>query len=208
MFVRVLFLMTASVVLGTATGCTSMQLGIPETSITWDGADGSKAWKLEPDAVRGPVAEVELEDCDGVTVCEYEYDALTIQFEYEDREYWIVPIGNPPGLFELGGPQGMTHRFLREPDGDLRFEESGGVVLYKLKARDYGVKVVDAAGREQKVRRRDGKTSISADGETWLSTRDVLSPAAAGAFAMQDFPIEIRAGIALALMRWPEGTAF
>ena len=111
----------------------------------------------------------------------------------DDRTYRVVAAGELGAQFELS----------IEPDGDMSVEGTGGALLYQIKKRKYGYKVVDASGQvESRIRSRAGKVSVrDGTGTTFLSTRQPMSPAAVAALSLSQVPIEYAAALALAIQR-------
>jgi hypothetical protein len=168
--------------------------------IELDGPDGKKVWKLEPDQEK-----VELEDAYAQDLYKFRYRHGAITFEDSTgRQVEILP--SPGSTSDLHLRDRDTEKLLyslqREPDGDYRLEDGDETVVYRLKQRDYGFKIVDPRDRELKVRSRPGKISIRERGRTKLSTRDPISPLAASCFCFEALPIELRAGLALGVLHW------
>jgi hypothetical protein len=95
-----------------------------------------------------------------------------------------------------------------EADGDLEVRDSSDAVLYKLKRRDYGFKIVDEKGEAiARVRRsRNGKLSIRDESHlTYLKTRDAIPVEAVALIALPGLSFAEATGLAVAAWIWPEG---
>lgn len=106
----------------------------------------------------------------------------------------IVTAGSDVELFELR----------IEPDGDLQLTRRGHELVYAIKKRDYGYKIVEASGRvESKIRVSEGKISArDVNGVTFLSTRDALAPEAAAAITLEQVPFPYAVALAVAVAQW------
>lgn len=95
-----------------------------------------------------------------------------------------------------------------EADGDLEVRDSNDAVLYKLKRRDYGFKIIDEKGEPiARVRRsNDGKISIRDESHlTYLKTRDAIPVEAVALIALPGLSFAEATGLAVAAWIWPEG---
>jgi hypothetical protein len=95
-----------------------------------------------------------------------------------------------------------------EADGDLEVRDSSESVVYKLKRRDYGFKILDGKGQSiARVRRSsDGKLSIRDENHlTYLKTRDAIPIEAAALIALPGLSFAEATGLAVAVWIWPEG---
>ena len=95
-----------------------------------------------------------------------------------------------------------------EADGDLEVRDSSEAVVYKLKRRDYGFKIVDGKGEPiARVRRSsDGKLSIRDESHlTYLKTRDAIPVEVAALIALPGLSFAEAMGLAVAAWIWPEG---
>ena len=92
-----------------------------------------------------------------------------------------------------------TFALQRQDDGDYKFETASGELLYKIKTRDYGLKIEDANEVEVvKVKVNAGKTSLrNAKDETILSTKDSISALAMACFALDKLDQPMRVGLAV-----------
>jgi hypothetical protein len=93
-----------------------------------------------------------------------------------------------------------------QADGDMKVTLATGERLYVIKKRDYGYKVLDAAGQvESRVRTRPGKVSVrDSSGATYLSTRQSIPIEAVTVLTLAKLPIDHAAGLALEIMRQHE----
>ena len=95
-----------------------------------------------------------------------------------------------------------------ESDGDLEVRDSREAVVYKLKRRDYGFKIVDEKGKSiARIRRSsDGKLSIRDDSHlTYLKTRDPIPIEAVALIALPGISFAEATGLAVAAWILPEG---
>jgi hypothetical protein len=95
-----------------------------------------------------------------------------------------------------------------EADGDLEVRDSNEAVLYKLKRRDYGFKIVDGNGESiARVRRSSGgKLSVRDESHlTYLQTRDPIPVEAVALIALPGLSFAEATGLAVAAWIWPEG---
>ena len=181
--------------------------------ISFDGADGQRAFRLslERDVVQVQDAQRKLlatlvlrtESSDAGRPRE----VLQVQDANGRSLGFIRPIPGKRAGLEVTAPDGRGRRLfalLWERDGDLRLERDNDVLVYKIKKRDYGFKIVDSDGVvESRIRTRLGKTSVrDASGVTYLSTRDPVSEAAVAAFMLRGVPFEIAAGLGVAVAHW------
>ncbi len=173
-----------------------------EATIRFDGADGRRLMKLVPR--RG---QVKLEDAAGDLVARFKLVEGHLRVEGNDRaQLGVVVPADPDGmeLHLLEGDHGkLLYRLTREPDGDLRLED-GARLLYESKKREYGYKTVDGEGRvRSRVRVKQNKISLrEADGQTTLSTKDAIPPAAVACFTWLGLSVEHQTALALGLVHW------
>ena len=86
-----------------------------------------------------------------------------------------------------------TFALQRQDDGDYKLETASGKLLYKIKTRDYGLKIEVA-----KVKVSAGKTSLrNAQDETILSTKDSISVLAMACLALEKLDQPMRVGLAV-----------
>ena len=92
-----------------------------------------------------------------------------------------------------------TFALQRQDDGDYKLETASGELLYKIKTRDYGLKIEDANEAEvAKVKVSAGKTSLrNAQDETILSTKDSISVLAMACLALEKLDQPMRVGLAV-----------
>jgi hypothetical protein len=190
---RLLLLLT----LAAWAGCAGSRINL-DHDVEFDGPDGKRLWKLESD-----VGNVELEDAYSRDLHEFRPQRGGITFEDSAGRDLEVQ-GADGGLLLRDRATGvLLYRLRPERDGDYRLEEGEGTVVYQMKRRDYGYKVLGAGERMFKVRRKPGKISIrDRTGATILSTRDSFPPLAASCFCFDTLPIEMRAGLALGVVHW------
>lgn len=173
------------------------------SEIEFDSSDPQASLELVPKH-----QNVELEEADEDIVARYRLTDGHIEVQTASGAIagYIGPLEqNEPGFAILKQPGGPAlYRLRLEPDGDLKLQDANGQVLYKLKRRDYGLKVVRANDElESRVRIKGEKTSVrNADGETVFSTRDPLPLATAACLSLVDFPLEFGAGLGLAIIHW------
>ncbi len=190
-------------------GCS--QLGSPSGAgglrvrqkIEFDDSRGNEFLKLEPDE-----KEIELQTASGKKIASIKLRDGTIRLKngggQKVASIVLVP-GEYVGLRVSKPDQGdLLFKYGKEPDGDFKLENERGITLYKLKKRAYGYKIED--GNEKilyRVRARDSKTSMrDASGKTVLSTRNPIPAAAAACLTFAKVPVEIRAGLCVAVIHW------
>ena len=117
----------------------------------------------------------------------------------------VPPSDESPGYRVLRPDPPVTLYELRsEPDGDLKLVDADGEVVYKLKWREYGVKVVRRDGEvESRIRVGSDKIAVrDASGDTFLSTRAPISREAVAAISLEQLRFEYAAGLAVAIAHW------
>jgi hypothetical protein len=174
------------------------------SGIELEGANGADVLRLKPRE-----SDVQLTDGDGTTIARFRIE--------EGRLRIREAVGGPVGFVEreegmgfriVEAPSGEVLYTLRaEPDGDLRLGDGNGELVYEIKARDYGFKVIDAKGQlEGKIRTKEGKISVrDAAGETVLGTRDPVPAVAVACLALRSVRLSYRAGLLLAVLHWGLG---
>jgi len=120
-----------------------------------------------------------------------------------------LPIGAHRGYrLADANDEGFRSEIRIEADGDLEVRDSNEAVVYKLKRRDYGFKVVDGNGESiARIRRSSsGKLSIR-DGNhlTYLQTRDAIPVEAMALIALPGLSFAEATGLAVAAWIWPGG---
>lgn len=175
-----------------------------ELEVDFDAEVQGEALQLTPRA--GGV--VTLEDGDGDLVAAFRLAGELLEVEAANGERVGVVARSedrPGGLRVLQVPGGTPLYELRpEPDGDVKLTDAAGRLLYELKLRDYGFKVVDAQGSvESRVRARPEKISIrNPAGVTVLTTREPIPPLAAACISLREFPLEYAGALAVAVIHW------
>ena len=170
--------------------------------IEFDGPEGTDFLALAPQS-----DGVDLEDGYGDRFGSYalENGVLRVRDGSLNELGFIQPAEGGQALELRGSGEGdLLFRLDREPDGDMRLEDGAGKVLGKLKRRDDGYKIVDAADQERaRVKARPGKTSLrDPAGQTRLSTRDAIPEEAMACFAFDEIPLAFQGGCALAVVHW------
>jgi hypothetical protein len=171
--------------------------------VEFDAADGQVSFQLEPGD-----GEIEVENGAGDRLAGLRLEGDHIEITDDERRPMgsVVRVSAPRPGFRVLDPDGRTTvvSLRREPDGDLIVEDAAGERLYIVKQRDYGFKTVDRRGKlENKVRVKDSKVSVrDASGDTYLSTRDPISPEAVAVMVLDDVRFGHAVALGVAVAHW------
>ena len=175
---------------------------LPE-AIDFAAYDGELAFRIQPtgDSIR-------VEDGAGnvIVVLRLRKQSLAI----EDARGRLVGVVLPPSEgrrgYRLLSPNSERTLFeLRsESDGDFKIIDTRDALVYEVKRRDYGFKVLDRNGEvESRIRLGTNKISVrNASGVTFLSTRDPFPLESVAALSLEDLRFEYAAGLSIALVHW------
>lgn len=142
---------------------------------------------------------------------EFDGDRLTIVDALDEAmaDVTRLPSGVHRGYRLVDPNDGSLRSEIRiEADGDFEVRNSDDAVVYQLKRRDYGFKIVDGLGESiARVRRSSGgKLSIrDANQLTYLQTRDPIPIEVAALIAVPGFSFAEATALAVAAWIWPEG---
>ncbi|MEZ4217269.1 MAG: hypothetical protein R3E88_12375 [Myxococcota bacterium] len=167
--------------------------------------------KLETD--NGQTALVLERDGEGVRLLDgrrlllaaYAIDGRTITVrDADDRIVGrIEDRGDAFVLTPGDGDAARALRLTREPDGDLALER-GEAVLFDLKAREYGYKIVAADGSELgRVRAGDGRIAVRNEArETVRQTRAPMPAAGVACLVLPGLALADAGGLSVATVVW------
>jgi hypothetical protein len=171
--------------------------------VEFEGPDSATAFQLRPTATA-----IDVESATDQLLARLTLDGARLRVENGKGELrgFVLPPAAGSRSYRVVQADGSTQlfEFSREPDGDLNLEDAAGNDVYKIKLRDDGYKVEDMAGAmETRIKAREGKISLrNAADETFLATRDPLSPEAAAAISLEKVDFEFAAGLAVAVSHW------
>ncbi len=174
--------------------------------VEFEGPDSQTAFALEPTETG-----IDLEDAREQLSARLTLEGERLRIENERGETlgFVQPSRAKAGSFAVLEADGRTLRYEleREADGDLTLEGAGGENLYELKKRDDGYRIEEVSGAlESRVKARPEKISLrNARDETFLSTRDPFSAAAAAAISLDKVEFPFAAGLAVAITHWGLG---
>ncbi|MCR9197771.1 MAG: hypothetical protein NXI04_03910 [Planctomycetaceae bacterium] len=172
------------------------------TKIKFKTADGQVSMSLKP-AADG----AKLVDADERELARYTLrgDKLKIKNAADETLGYIVAY---PDRLKVKDAQQKNDlwQLRRQSDGDWKLEDAKGTMVCRVKKRDYGFEIEKPDDTSlQKVKLKDGKLSLRKSEETYLYTKDRMSPAAAACLALE--PVEsqsVRMGLAtLMLIKFP-----
>ena len=170
--------------------------------IKFKAADGEVRMSLKPEA-----DGAKLVDADERELARYTLSGNKLKIKNAADETLGYIVAYPDRLKVKDAQQkNDLWQLRRQSDGDWKLEDAKGTVVCRVKKRDYGFEIETPDDISlQKVKLKDGKLSLRKSEETYLYTKDKMSPTAAACLALE--PVEsqpVRMGLAtLMLLKFP-----
>lgn len=173
------------------------------SKIKFKTADGQTSLSLKPQADGAKLVDGQEQELARYTLSG---DKLKIKNAADETLGYIVAY---PDRLKVKDAQQKNDlwQLRRQSDGDWKLEDATGTMVCRMKKRDYGFEIEKPDDTSlQKVKLKDGKLSLRKSEETYLYTKDKMSPTAAACLALE--PVEsqpIRVGLAtLMLIKFPK----
>jgi hypothetical protein len=198
------FLLLVTIAIVTGWGCAN-SVGDLEfrlrDEIVFEAVDGQVVMRIAPK--RGAVL---VEDGLGAELLRLvlEADRIVILNPRRGRVGAVLPPSSDGAGYRVLVGSEVVFELKREPDGDFKMTDADQAVVYRVKLRDYGFKVVDREGEvRSRVRVRPTKTSLrDGSGRTYMMTRDALSAASAAVLSLEDLRFAYAVALSVAVSQW------